>query len=69
MAIELACIPQPIEMEPAGMMRPAKETDDVVGADLEAAAGFLTNLSFFIVSITVLVGSVWVAFSRRLTPA
>jgi membrane protein DedA with SNARE-associated domain len=39
----------------------------VVGADLEAAAGFLTNLSFFIVSITVLAGAAWAAFS--LSPA
>ena len=36
----------------------------VVGADLEAAAGFLTNLSLLIVSITVFAGSAWVAFSR-----
>jgi membrane-associated protein len=39
----------------------------VVGGDLEAAAGFLTNLSFFIVSITVLAGAAWAAFS--LSPA
>ncbi|MBI4207734.1 MAG: DedA family protein [Betaproteobacteria bacterium] len=34
------------------------------GADLEAAAGFLTNLSFFLVSLAVLVASGLVAFAR-----
>jgi hypothetical protein len=35
-----------------------------VGSDLEAAAGFLTNLSLFLVSLAALVASGLAAFSR-----
>lgn len=38
-----------------------------VRADLEAAAGFFTNLSLLIVSLVVLTGLAWVGFSRSHT--
>ena len=38
-----------------------------VGADLEAAAGFLMNLSFFLISLAVLVAFGLVAFARSST--